>query len=44
MKDILVAQGKNVIMSKARIESREQVLRQVPSLTLMSHVWRAELE
>ena len=27
MKDILLAQGKNVIMSKARIESREQVLR-----------------
>ena len=27
IKDILLAQGKNVIMSKARIESREQVLR-----------------
>ena len=27
MKNILLAQGENVTMSKARIESREQVLR-----------------
>ena len=27
MKDILVAQRKTIIMSRARIESREQVLR-----------------